>query len=344
MSKSTYPKATFKWDLDTETERILQASVNTANGFYLSKGFYVLDKRTNQDSACIYLPNFNPTQYASYWDEIKKAPTQIPVKISKELYEFVKTSIPAIVKIDNKQKAKFEKDWKKIEKDFWKALSFIFPECTTLISELEVRITSFGSVSSYSYLIQPKNNKLITYLREDFEIGQLAEVIITSIYHHSEHNSPVGWEYAESVTDFILQKTNLRNLFPKYVPTLCNLSFGSLKIKQSKLYLSDLGVPEIAKPTIKNGQLFLNNQNIEEQFTKSQANILKLLINNKNIAVFYDDIADLIWGQNSADKYSIWAISKHMNRLRDRMIKLGVTTSDIHAVRGRGYLYEETEE
>ena len=339
MAKKAYPKAIFKWDLDTETERIIHASLQTANGFYLSKGFYVVNKRINNDASCIYLPDLNYRAHPNYWIDILTAKLDIPINSPKYLYEFVKTTIQPIVKIKPKLLSQTINKWTKVQKEFWATIEHLFPNYANTLGEIEIRLTSFGSLSSYGYITGKSSRKLVTYLREDFGIEQLAEVIITALFLNANANNASDWEISEGFTDFVMKNTKLHRLFPKYVPTLENLRFNPLKNEESKLYLSEIGIPEVDTLEIKNGQLSFGNNCIEQKFTKAQASIIKLLINRQNQLVTYDDIAELIWGDQNADKFSIWAINKHVQRIKDKFIDIGANSSNVHAVKGRGYLY-----
>ena len=60
------------------------------------------------------------------------------------------------------------------------------------------------------------------------------------------------------------------------------------------------------------------------------------LIKNKNSIVTFDQIADILF--DTYEKYSLFAISKAMQRLRDKIEQNEISGSFIQTVRGRGYL------
>lgn len=339
MAKCDYTKANFVWSLDTETERVLHTAYKTSTGFYLSKGFYVLDHRIDKDASCVYLPKIDFKSYPEFWNRIKLAEDQIPLEnVPTKIREFIRESISPILKMDVTVQNRLEKSWLKIEKEFWSTVTYLFPACFDEISELEVWITSFGTLSSYSHLSSKNQNKMIAYVREDFGIEQLAEAIITTLYLKKYDYSSEHWELSEGVSDFLLTTSGLSKLLPKYIPTLENLKIDNSKLIQCKDYLSILGVPPPLNLGIKNEQLFAGTEIIEQKFSKDQAMILKLLINRKGQIVTYDDIADIIWSQENADKYSTWAINKHIQRIKAKIASMNIYSINIMPVRSRGYM------
>ncbi len=102
--------------------------------------------------------------------------------------------------------------------------------------------------------------------------------------------------------------------------------------------MNEIGVPNQFDLEIKSGDLWYANNKVEKNFTKSQATILKIMLNRRGEIVSFDDLADFIWEQKSTDKYSIWAINKHMQRLKDKLSELEIHKVSIELVSGRGYI------
>lgn len=252
--------------------------------------------------------------------------------------DFLDEQLTPYLKIDNKKLKTFEAQWKKVEGKFWEIIWNTFPEYKGLIGELEICITSFGSLSSYGHLNDEKNQKLRVYLREDFCISQIAEVIITALFRSALNDKGFTWETQEGITDFLMQNTVLNKLFPNYKPTLESLVVDLVKKSESVRYLNEIGVPNQFNLEIKSGDLWYANESVEKNFTKAQAAILKLMMNRRGEILSFDDLSDMIWEQKSTDKYSIWAINKHMQRLKDKLGELQIYNISIELVRGRGYI------
>jgi hypothetical protein len=64
----------WNWSLETETNRILQASLNTANGFYSLNHFYPLpwSEDTKYQPAGVYLPVLPFSTIPHYWDRARR--------------------------------------------------------------------------------------------------------------------------------------------------------------------------------------------------------------------------------------------------------------------------------
>ena len=61
-----------------------------------------------------------------------------------------------------------------------------------------------------------------------------------------------------------------------------------------------------------------------------------MFLNGVNKLKSRDDIGDVLWGKESYEKYSDWAIDQIMSKIRKKLGLLGTKTR-IVTVRGRGY-------
>ena len=62
------------------------------------------------------------------------------------------------------------------------------------------------------------------------------------------------------------------------------------------------------------------------------------LIKHKREIVCFDKIGKVIWGGEFYDKFSIFAITKLIERLRKKIKKIGISSEIIQTVRKRGYV------
>jgi DNA-binding response OmpR family regulator len=60
-----------------------------------------------------------------------------------------------------------------------------------------------------------------------------------------------------------------------------------------------------------------DEETAENRLTETEYNILKHLLNN--ILITREEIAQLKWGTESADKYSYWAINKTISRINNKL-------------------------
>jgi hypothetical protein len=75
---------------------------------------------------------------------------------------------------------------------------------------------------------------------------------------------------------------------------------------------------------------------VEEQFTGQEYNVIKFLLDEPNKLRTRDEISNILWGEESYEKYSDWAIDQVISKIRKKLKKLG-TKTQLVTLRGRGY-------
>lgn len=104
------------------------------------------------------------------------------------------------------------------------------------------------------------------------------------------------------------------------------------------------GVPRTLTLDPETGAILLGNRAIEEEFTRQEYDILSFLLKEPNKLRTRDEIGEVLWGEDSYDKYSNWAIDQLMSQLRKKLEKLGVGRKKLVTIRGRGYKFLRTGE
>lgn len=84
------------------------------------------------------------------------------------------------------------------------------------------------------------------------------------------------------------------------------------------------------------GAILADGRNIEEKFTRQEYEILRFLLNEHDKLKSRDEISQAMWGKESYDKYSDWAIDQVMSKLRKKLKDFGADRFLV-TVRGRGY-------
>jgi DNA-binding response OmpR family regulator len=84
------------------------------------------------------------------------------------------------------------------------------------------------------------------------------------------------------------------------------------------------------------GTILLNRKPIEEYFTRQEYTVLSLMIRKGGRLCSRDDIGEALWGEDSYEKYSNWAIDQLISKLRKKIKKLGIKNG-LKTIRGRGY-------
>jgi len=80
-----------------------------------------------------------------------------------------------------------------------------------------------------------------------------------------------------------------------------------------------------------------NGKSLEENFTRQEYTLLSSLLKAKGTLLTKEGIGEALWGDNSYEQYSDWAIDQLMSKLRKKLKNLGVS-AEIVTLRGRGYV------
>ncbi|MFC1790826.1 winged helix-turn-helix domain-containing protein, partial [Patescibacteria group bacterium] len=198
-------------------------------------------------------------------------------------------------------------------------------------------LVSFGSR-------QQKGKKIILkiYLRDDMGLAQIAEGFLSGMYRRMFNRKfQYSFLQREAIVDFLLLKTKLARLFPNYLPTLGSKS--SIKKLQkhclaSNAHLKKLGFNTKIGLSLNQNQLLINNSLPKVPFSPTEEQILKKLISTRDEATSYYELGDLIW-KNDPDKFSLWALSRMIYKIRDKLYRNGLSPEHIKNLRGRGYYY-----
>lgn len=77
---------------------------------------------------------------------------------------------------------------------------------------------------------------------------------------------------------------------------------------------------------------------IEEKFTRQEYELVSFLLKNQGKLVSRETISEILWGSESYDKYSDWAIDQIMSKIRKKLKSLS-SRVNLVTVRGRGYKF-----
>jgi len=87
--------------------------------------------------------------------------------------------------------------------------------------------------------------------------------------------------------------------------------------------------------------LIFSGRPIEEKFTRQEYELLTYFLKDPDKVHSRDEIAEAIWGKESYEKYSDWAIDQIISKLRKKLGELGLNDNTITTVRGRGYKFSQ---
>lgn len=76
---------------------------------------------------------------------------------------------------------------------------------------------------------------------------------------------------------------------------------------------------------------------ITDEFGPYELRMLRLLTKNKYHTVSFDQLADEMYNVNADLKYSLWGITKTLQRVRGKLEYYGIPKDAIQNVKGEGY-------
>jgi DNA-binding winged helix-turn-helix (wHTH) protein len=330
----TLPKMVFECSKTTEAKRILHTALSIISNFYSSKGFLVLPYFVPGNSKTIYFPDLKYSRIPNFWKAVKTEQRK-SAELNLPLINPISQLLPDSI-IDF---AKIKKNWDQNLPTVWQNLNNILPKLSA-IKTIEIVPTLYGSICT----AYPSKNKssIIIYIRKDGSVANIVEAILTYYLQFSESGkkSVYSWEEKEAIIDFILTETKLSNAYKSYSATLKAIRQKQQQklSKDSNNYLKKLGMIENQVIEIKNGNIHINNKDVSGAFTVNEKKILTVLINNKGKTVSFDSIADIIWGEESFDNFSPFAITKCFQRIRAKIRKLGIQPEIIQTKKSEGYV------
>lgn len=328
------PKINFVRNKKTEVERLVHTAKQVWSGFYFKKGFAVTPKLLTDSVSTVVLPDIGLEKIQNFEELLYKVVLNFPIVMPDEL----KNEICNLYKFVDSN-TDFEKNWLKIEKPFWGMMEVLFPKILNNIKNVEVRVTEFGTISSYQF-INKSSKKLIVYLRKDGDISNLAEAIMTALIFPYLNEMEMVWEEAEAMVDFVLTNSKLKTELGKYRPTLKNLRNVNRKteIVESRKYLNKLGVCFEKPLTINRGKIELRGGIVDSKFTLKQKQLTIKLLENGGFLSF-EEVSKILWDDDE-NKFSLWAMNKYIERLRGKLINLGLMPQVLKTLRGRGICLE----
>ncbi len=225
----------------------------------------------------------------------------------------------------------YEQAWRRVEGEFWSALEEQLPGATALHEKVIVEVGRLGTVSSASW------TETRYYLREDRSVADLASMIVNHTMYVQRKQLGVTWTKREALMDFIMTRPVMKRLFPDFDPVFAQLSRVPVTLRrESEAYVRSLGIVETNKEFERVGaKIRVKGVEVGKELSKSEKKIMACFIEHLGDLVTYDDLADILWG--AGEFKSFWALNKIVERLRLKLIKLGIEGSRLESVRGQGY-------
>lgn len=331
----TFPSVTWNYSKRTEAERVIHIASMMVNYFYEKRGFFVLPYNMPDNGKVIYFPNLAYNQVPHFWEKIKKEGRE---SIHDE--QFVKQVMELLPEPDLDAE-KIRKEWQKTEKKFWSLMEILAPKWFMGITEIEVRVTKYGSSgTSYSTWAQNKPNKISIYVRADETKKNIIGALLLERLLTTDHGVEYTWEELMAIKDYMLTETALHEIVPNRTPMLASIrqkQQGGLA-EASRQYYQLLGIPMGEIFSTQGSKVLVHQKETEVVLRNEEMKALKYFIENKNKIVSYDELADAIWGEESYDRFSLQSMAKLMQRVREKVEAMGVFPQIIQTVKKSGYM------
>ncbi len=335
----TIPETIWEHTKENEIQRMVLVARMIRSYFYQKKGFQVLPKIATKSVNTIYFPNLPIVHHQYFWECIQDNvfwDQQLPEPLYKEIYaQLPDTIAPTIQQIE----------WEKIAPHFWKTIQQFLPEVYSKLSKVIIRQTAIGSLASGIRRTKEESGTITVYLRFDADISHIASAIFIASLDHTRKDGLLygySWEERQSVGDFLLTHTSLAELFPNHESTMkaVRSNISESLTRDTKLYLTELGYPPKKLFSVNDQQQILVNEE-PLHLRPQEQHIMELLIEKRNQIVSTNSLATKLWEKESNKKYSLYAISKVVERLRKQIQAIGIYPGVIETRRGLGFVLND---
>lgn len=335
------------WDysLESEAKRLIHCAHQMAVGFYRVNNFLVLPyPKTKNNLFTVSFPDLTYTTIKRFWDKAKKTDVhRFPIKVHKKYLQEVTKLLEDSHSFTEPSYFHIKVAWAKAEKEVLCEIVNLLPNTKGKIKDIIIHPTKFGTTVSFN---RSKDNLTTVemYIREDANIYEITEALLTHLTRPTVYDKYDGlWAESEIIVDFLIGETNLAKVLKKYskalyLPTskIIRAQQNAKLLAQSDMFYKKLGLPIHEKAfDIKNNKLFVTGH-LAENLTERELTILKLLVTNSNKVTTFDEIYDALYKEDK--EFSLWAIAKLMQRVRNKLEENGVSGSYIQTLRGQGYL------
>lgn len=231
---------------------------------------------------------------------------------------------------------RLEEDWNSKSAEYLKYIKAEFPEFKLEMIRIQMKIV--GTIASY---MLPNYNDWTKKYREEGKIylnprydasaEDLFEVLVVALTHFYEFDSAELQN--NDLTLWNQKQDRAAEIVHKYLPhhrtfneILDTQTVGQCALETTE-YLEELGlsVPKYI------------DEHIEEAISGKEAELLEVLKTSEGKVVEFDQIYDIVWPDKCAEDYSLYAINKLAQRLRETLKENGINTELIHTQRGLGY-------
>jgi len=326
------------YNIQTEASRVLESTHTQASGFFLKNNWYPIsanDIAYIGDSSVLF-PEIDYIEALSvisdYEKDKEKAINSIAEHLQKEK-QFKQLSDTFLKKFKQRQ----ENILKPVIRKSKETISYLKDKNI----QVTVIPTHFGTCGSFSLHNDIETTKVLhieLILRLDQDARDTIELYASAITRSVlEWNSNFKWRETEAVSDFF---TKYVFGFTEHISTLDRVTKPNVGLRYKSIqFLRRTGLPtgEIITYDSHENRIFVANTEITSILGTYEFRMLRYLIENRNFTVGFDELADVMYAEKADEKYSLWGISKTVQRVRDKLEQHGIPRDAIKNVKGEGF-------
>ena len=342
----------------TEYQRILFICRCVKSGFYKSKNFFLLPYLLRNPRA-IFLPKLDIFGDKDFFSDLSINAQDVYTTPFSQRSKYYQHKIISELKQNNLiydneviKDIPSIKLWENVSLEFFTLCDKIFPGLFEGYTKVIIRPTKFGSICS-QFSSTSNSESICIYIREDADLNNIIEAILMvplNLTGKKRILENLTWEEREVIIDFLINNSilghinkrsegisikKLKDNKKRTIPILRDNSYIKI-IEESNKYFETLGFSNDYKITISARKITINNVDIP--FSRSEDKVFRLLFRNRNDIVSLEEIGKTLWLDNISKKFSLFAITKLIQRMRAKIEKNGVNSSFIGTQRNRGFI------
>lgn len=325
--------------------RILHTTNQMVTGFYRLQGFLVVPHTyKGEKKDLVILPDLDFTSIPRFWQQAKlidktTVPIHAPEALKKATLElYLKSKLP------DPDYKDIESLWAEAEHEVLDAIYTIIPGLRNSIRRIYIYPTKYGTRASFDK-IRDFPCEVHMHLREDADLFDLTSALIMAITRNKIYTKFKGmWSESQLLVDWLVEESLVSEVLYKYQSK--RVSKSSMDIVRSyhnnDAYLASqelfkkLGLPhEKSAFDVTDAGVYVDGKPLQG-ISPNEHKILGLLVDRRGNVVTTDELADILFEND--DDFSLYTISKNIERLRNRLEFNGLTGGYIKTVRGEGYL------
>lgn len=324
-------KTVWEYSLETESRRLVHESAHLANGFFKANHFLILPYSSKLPADnCSAFPDLPYLSMPRFWDRCSRINTSVyDIYIPTDLLEDAKKLLVQ-ANLPKPDWSRVQNKWDKSQANIVREVYKLIPSKKGWIKKIIIYPTAYGTTCSFNLLTQPGTVQI--WLRADQGVGAIVEAILSSLTRADVYEKLNGlWQESEIIVDWLIAFSSISKYLDDKPATIKNTRSkqNASLLQASQEFLKRIGAPEIGISAIREIE--------SNSFTTRERELLDLLINKSPQLVTMDEIGDLLF-RNNPDGFSLYAVSKSIQRLRDKLEKHGISGSFIQTKRGEGYL------